>query len=289
MLRAPAPLPSRRLAFDEFYGSRDRRVAFDGFVLSLMRPDPNLDVQFHTHDTAHLILTLSGGYTRSAAFAPTTWKSAALIYNPPGTTHRDRYERKGSLIDGRFLSVGISTETWCAVSSGAPLSGDAEFRCDAATMSLAARLLAAVVVKRPALPIEIESILYELLGRYVAGRKGRDSAAVPSWLDRAVELLRARCAERVSITDVAAVCGVHPVYLARAFRRHMGCTPGQIVREARLERACSLLSSSRAPLSEIALECGFADQSHLTTSFRRATSFPPGHFRTLLQFDRTSA
>jgi AraC-like DNA-binding protein len=56
-------------------------------------------------------------------------------------------------------------------------------------------------------------------------------------------------------------------------------TAGSFLEERRLDRAKQLLTSSDLSLAEIAVECGFASQSRLTTTFRRRTGFTPAQFR----------
>src|SRR3546814_13632628 len=82
-----------------------------------------------------------------------------------------------------------------------------------------------------------------------------------------------------SLESLAETAGVHPVHLAREFHRRFGCTVGHYIRQRRIEFACHRLTASRDPLSEIAVEAGFADQSHLTNTFRRLVGMPPGRFR----------
>ena len=75
------------------------------------------------------------------------------------------------------------------------------------------------------------------------------------------------------------MAGVHPVHLARTFRETQGMTIGQYFRGVRLARATDLLRDPRRPLSDIAIEAGFSDQSHLCREFKRATGVSPGRFR----------
>ena len=83
----------------------------------------------------------------------------------------------------------------------------------------------------------------------------------------------------VRLSTVASVAGVHPVYLTRAFQRHFGRTPMDMLRELRVEWAVHLLVHTELPLSRIALDCGFSDQSHLTRAFGARTGSTPGTFR----------
>lgn len=67
--------------------------------------------------------------------------------------------------------------------------------------------------------------------------------------------------------------GVHPVHLCREFRRHYRVTIGDFLRSLRIDRARTLLINTRDPICDIALACGFADQSHFSTTFKT----PRGH------------
>jgi AraC family transcriptional regulator len=72
---------------------------------------------------------------------------------------------------------------------------------------------------------------------------------------------------------------VHPVHLARTFRRYYHCSPGEYVRRLRLESATRELCASDASLIEIALAAGYCDQSHFSKSFKRHTGMSPARFR----------
>ncbi|MBA2679458.1 MAG: helix-turn-helix transcriptional regulator, partial [Ktedonobacteraceae bacterium] len=70
-----------------------------------------------------------------------------------------------------------------------------------------------------------------------------------------------------------------PYHFARLFRRTTGESPHQFVLRQRVEAAQRLLKETRAPLASIALECGFANQSHLTRIFKRHLSLTPRAYR----------
>ncbi len=101
-----------------------------------------------------------------------------------------------------------------------------------------------------------------------------------AWLATVIELLRERTPHAPSLTELAAEAGVHPGHLARAFRQRFGVTVCQYSRSLRLEWAASQLAGE-APLAEVALEAGFADQSHFTREFRRHFGMTPGRYREL--------
>lgn len=87
----------------------------------------------------------------------------------------------------------------------------------------------------------------------------------------------------VTVTDASRDAGVHPTHLIRTFRRFHRCTPAEFVRAFRLEKAAQLLARTRQPLVDVALACGFADQSHFMKHFRRAFGVAPGRYRLALR------
>ena len=89
------------------------------------------------------------------------------------------------------------------------------------------------------------------------------------------ELLRARFSESLTLNTIAASAAVHPVHLVRTFRRFHQSTVGEHLRRLRIEFASQQLADTDAPLADIALASGFADQSHFTRTFKRLTGLTP--------------
>jgi AraC family transcriptional regulator len=79
--------------------------------------------------------------------------------------------------------------------------------------------------------------------------------------------------------DLAALVRLNPSHFGRAFRNSFGAPPHEYVIRRRVERAQGLMLSTNASLSEIALDCGLADQSHLTRLFRRIAGESPRAWR----------
>jgi AraC-like DNA-binding protein len=84
--------------------------------------------------------------------------------------------------------------------------------------------------------------------------------------------------EKVHLSDVASAAGLPPFRLFRAFRRATGMTPHGYQRQARIRSAARMIRLGHS-LSEVAMASGFADQAHLTRSFRRSMAVTPGAYR----------
>lgn len=101
----------------------------------------------------------------------------------------------------------------------------------------------------------------------------------PHLLRRAKDVIDAGLVDGLTLGDVAAEVGLSAKHFARAFRESTGIPPHQWLMERRVARAKDMLASGALPLAEVALACGFADQSHFTHCFRQATGATPGHWR----------
>ena len=84
---------------------------------------------------------------------------------------------------------------------------------------------------------------------------------------------------RIATGDLAALVSYSKSHFARAFKRSLGLSPMAYVTKRRVERAKLMMISTGQQLTDIALACGFADQSHLNRFFRRMVGMSPGLWR----------
>lgn len=101
-----------------------------------------------------------------------------------------------------------------------------------------------------------------------------------AWQERrAKELLAANLAGDVSLTDLARECRLSTSHFARAFRKSTGLAPHQWLLQRRVELAKALLNEGKLSLGDIAISCGFSDQSHFTRVYTRLCGVSPGAWR----------
>jgi AraC-like DNA-binding protein len=106
-----------------------------------------------------------------------------------------------------------------------------------------------------------------------ASRKRVEHAAVR----RALRYVRERWDQPISLAELAAVAGLSRFELARRFAAQVGLPAHAYQTDLRVNHARAMLRTGRAP-AEVALACGFADQAHLTRTFRRIVGVPPGRY-----------
>jgi len=105
----------------------------------------------------------------------------------------------------------------------------------------------------------------------------------PRQVRRAKEILSANLDGRVPLTEVAKECGLSVSHFSHAFRRTTGAAPHNWLLARRVEVAKEKLRDGRLSLLDVALVCGFADQSHFTRIFARIVGVSPGAWRRALE------
>ncbi len=109
-------------------------------------------------------------------------------------------------------------------------------------------------------------------GQQIAARR-------PDRLARALAFIEARAAHPIQVADIARAAELSVSQLHALFVRWLGTTPQEVVATRRLDLAERLLVESELPIADIALRCGFADQTSLGRSLRRRRGITPGAVR----------
>jgi len=265
-----ADLPTGRVAL--------RRARVGGFHFTEgIHPGDSI-IPWHWHPQPTICCVLEGGFTEIAAGREVSCAPATVKFMPGGERHWDRFDRGPA----RGLLVEVAPEQIPTLQPHAVVLDRQMHFHGGEVGDLAFRLHRELCGMDEAAPLAIEGLMLELLAQ--ASRQPGPAASPQRarWLLQARDLIEAGLDGHLGVTAVAVAVGVHPVTLARAFRRCFGCTMGEYVRHRRVERAMEQLRTSRASLAEIALANGFADQSHFSNVFRRTVGLTPSRYRRLI-------
>src|SRR5262245_17195638 len=251
-----------------------RTLEAGGFIFTETRHRPELTLPRHANDRATLIAVLSGDYVETLCGTAERHPPGSLILRPPAEVHSNSIGPRGA----HCLLVELTAGRLAALEDHGRFFDRPHSLAPGLVTAAALRAIRELSQLDEASPLVLESLALELIAHTLRHDRRPAPNPKPAWLPRVRDLLDAEPG-RATLTKVAQHAGLHPVYLARAFRAHVGCSVGEYVRRRRVARACDCLATSDMALSEIALASGFHDQSHFSRVFRRYTGMSPGAYR----------
>jgi AraC family transcriptional regulator len=228
----------------------------------------------HSHATPSLTLVLRGRYQETIRDRAEWHGPGALLFYPSDEPHAQLFDPAGAVKLG--LSPTSAMLDYLAESlplAQAPFAATPEF------VRLGRRMADEIRHADVHSATALEGLSWELIalfGRHAGDRAG---AATSSTIAKARDYIAAHLDQPLSIARLAALCDSHPARLTRAFRRELGVGPGEYQRGLRLKHALRLVDETDAPLSEVALACGFCDQSHFSRAFKATYGATPASFR----------
>lgn len=229
------------------------------YTLSLSRYERDSHIPPHAHDAPFATVVLDGGYRETALHETRECAPQSIVVHAPGERHADAFARRTTCLSIHGAAFERSAHLATPAASAIALKLRSEFRAPDDFSSMV-----------------VEALMLELF--VASGRHRDDGGTAPLWLRSVRATIEQRFREPLTLSMLAADADVQAAHLARAFRRHYGTTVGELLRALRVGYAKQRLDSA-APLHEIALDAGFADQSHFTRTFRLATGMTPGKFR----------
>jgi AraC family transcriptional regulator len=196
----------------------------------------------HRHEAAYVAIVLEGGYEESSLDGTWLCEPGDWVVHPRWHFHANRFSGHRSRVLNFELPVPLSPGVW-----------------------------------RPRDHAGIPPLDPDALAGLLPGLAPRAPRPLPESLSTFVSALRTEAP--ASVTHAARRAGLSREYASRLHRRYLGLSPRAVKAEERLRRALTLLAETPLPLSQVAIEAGFADQAHLTRTMRAATGRTPGDLR----------
>ena len=145
-----------------------------------------------------------------------------------------------------------------------------------------------VALEQPDTPtLEQESRILWTLSQFIIRHADSRPALRPvgeehQAVKRAKDYIHANYAENITLEQLARVAYLSPFHLARVFHQATGLPPHAYLTQVRIMQAKPLLTQDR-PLTDVAYELGFVDQSHFHRRFKRIVGMTPGQYRKNVQ------
>lgn len=251
-------------------------VELEGLRINNLHFPPGAVLDLHAHERATFATMLDGSFDLVLPGRRLECPPATVLTEPPGERHGNEIGTGGAWV----LVLQPELEDNPLIEPCSRMLEDLNHFVSARIRQLARRLAAEFRIVDPVSPLSMEGLALEMLA--LAARLDeaeRKAGQPPAWLSRVREMIHDRFLDDLRVRDLASEAGVHPSYLSSRFKEHYGETLGGYVRSLRLEWAAERLTSSDDPIGRIALQAGFADQSHFGRRFKRRTGMTPGAYR----------
>ncbi|MEP7028110.1 MAG: AraC family transcriptional regulator [Candidatus Eisenbacteria bacterium] len=256
----------------ERFGAVLATRAVDGFVLRRSQYSGDLRMPVHCHGEPYFAFVARGGVEERGKRGAHWFGAGSVHFHPMGDPHAATTAPSGmtclSIVPQGRLATRLDART---------TRGDD----DRELLRIAERCHREFGMRDLASDLALESLALELVATFLRRNDRAVGPRPPGWFDDVRDRLDAGPADPVTLADLSAQAGVHPVSIVRAFRRHTGLTPGAYVRRLRVDAAAHTLAGTDTPIAEIALASGFSSQAHFTRVFGRQFGFPPGAYRRL--------
>jgi AraC family transcriptional regulator len=264
-----------QLAAGRFYsGIAANKAMPEQFVFSELVQATPRRFPMHHHERNYFFVVIGGDYREGDARKVHEFRPVSAGFHPKHVPHAGESGVRGS----RMFTIEFADQFLTQADVVLPHDPVVDFGSREMVWT-ALRLFRCFRQAETAEKLSFESIACELLQTASSTAIRADFA--PVWLRRAVDQLHTNIGSGCSISSLAHNAGVHPVHFARVFRAAKGVSPGEYLQRIRADRACDLLMNSEMPLNEIAIECGFYDQSHMTKLLRRYSGTTPKVLRRL--------
>jgi AraC family transcriptional regulator len=253
-------------------------LALDDFLVTDASFPPHAYLPPHVHERASFATMLEGSFDIAIGNRAYACEPHSAVTEPAEERHDNRLGRAGAhVVVIQPHPAAIERLGPCGDWFGKVHHADKTPVCAAAW-----RIARELRTPDGATPVAVEGLVLEMLA--LATRRqwrgdGPYRVPAPRWLTRAREELHERFLDPPRVRDLAAAAGVHPDHLARAFRLRFGVPVGIYLRRLRLDWAATRLETTEEGIGAIALEAGFADQSHFTRTFKMHTGLTPQAYR----------
>jgi AraC-like DNA-binding protein len=250
-------------------------ISTPSFILQEQSCGSYKHLEKHTNPNSLFVLVSGGGYIERGKPANILDSGAASIY-PCGFEYDLETSEEGALC----VSV-VPRPSWLLQADCGELFNSPK-KLYSAGVQACLRTIGHILERGKTSGIKtsdrltVESSVVDLLAE-LARQRGKKAGG--DWLKYVCLKIMASPFHRWTVEEIAEVAERHPVHVQRAFHERYGESLGHFFRRSRLERCRQLLQEGRMSLSDVALEAGFADQSHFTRAYRQMFGVTPGRER----------
>lgn len=257
----------------EFFGQTSEKLNFEGLIITDTEyTHPYVDWHYHQH--AYFTFLLQGNMLEG--------NKKEIYHCPAGTLLYHHWEDPHYNIKPEGFTRGFHIEIspeWFEqlhVSKDA-VEGSLQIENPAIKLMLL-KIFKETKMNDQTFELSVQQLLLNIFSQLSANKIVQPERN-PRWVKQINELLHENFMEKISLTELSKILDIHPVHLSRDFQKYFHCNLGEYIRQLKINKSLILLLNKNTPLTEIALECGFADQSHFIRTFKENMGVTPLKYR----------
>ena len=261
------------VSLETFVGPPVHALTHDGIAFYDNAYHAGHVIPLHVHAEPVLSLVLAGEGVEEVGSRTRALAAQDLLFTPSHAPHGYRFGVKG-----QWFNIQLSDDWLARKTDGQrALPATAQIIRGNAASVWAARVRSEVRLRDSVSNLAIEGAMILMIAD-LARLRDDGAPTRPRWLNRVEETINATSAAPLSMDELSTIAGVHPRHLLRTFRKYHGTTVANYVRQRQLQQARVAIATSQHPLAMVALDAGFADQSHFTRAFRKAYGETPAEY-----------
>lgn len=260
----------------EFFGHTNETFNFEGLIITDTEYTHSY-VDWHYHENAYFTFLLQGNMIEG---------NKKEIYEcPAGTLLYHHWEDPHYNIKPEGFTRGFHIEITSQWFEKFQLSnhfieGSLSIKDPSVLLTMYKIFKETKISDPAAFELSIQQLLLSVFSQ-LNQEKIAQSVHKPIWVKQIDELLHENFMDKLNLTELSHTLNIHPVHLSRDFQKYFHCNLGEYIRKLKINRSLLLLHNNES-LTDIALECGFADQSHFIRSFKENIGITPLKYRKMM-------
>lgn len=227
--------------------------------------------KFHAHSNSYLSILLSGLYSELTEDSQTTISPRQVLYRPAHYQHKNQFiTDKTKCFNVEFRPAWFDKHEINANKIKPQIKSIQNY-------PFLLRLLIDFLQQQKI------DFFEELLLQFISSEEMVRSPLRKPWLGKLIRILDNEMEQNHSLSTLSERVFVHPTYMSRVFKEHIGLTIGQYQMDQKIKRATEKLFMERDSIAQIAVDCGFFDESHFIKTFKACHKITPHQFRMLLK------
>ena len=266
-------MKAEKLQPGKFMGETQKIRSMSGYTLSTTDHSQHMKVPKHEHEYSYISLLLHGLYREESIVTEHDIKSGSSLFRPKGFEHKNEIGSHNSFC----FNIEIENES----SDHMQFTNLTDYTLFEHNNLEVFKIYFAFLndYSDELLSLAVEENLHLLFQQQYAENKVSRSV----WVNKIKQEVRLSPERKYSIDEVSDSLCLHPNYFVRKFRSQTGHTFGEFLLRQRISKAIDLMLYSSRSLTEIAVECGFFDQSHFIRHFKRNFGTTPLRYRQIVK------